>query len=99
MSSPYPASACPIRSPGPPCDTSWKWFWKLARRPSPPRLLPLIDKKFRSGTELELRKEKISEGQNAAEALDALERIGPAELERNSAETSRGPYHYSGTPQ
>jgi len=26
--------------------------------------------------------EKISEGQNAAESRDALERIGPAELEK-----------------
>jgi hypothetical protein len=35
----------------------------------------------------------------AAESLDAHERIGPAELERNSDETSRGPYHYTGPPR
>jgi hypothetical protein len=50
-------------------------------------------KKFRRGTELEVREGKISEGQIAAEALDAHERIGPAELERSSGETSRGPCH------
>jgi hypothetical protein len=32
--------------------------------------------------------EKISEVQFAEDALDALERIGPAELEKSSGETS-----------
>jgi hypothetical protein len=50
-------------------------------------------KKFCRGIQLGGREGKISEGQIAAEALDAAERIGPAELERNSGETSRGPYH------
>jgi hypothetical protein len=49
--------------------------------------------------ELEVCKEKISEVQIAGKALDAHERIGPAELERSSGETSRGPYHYTGPPR
>jgi hypothetical protein len=53
-------------------------------------------KKYRSETELEVCDRKISEGQIPPEALHAAERIGPAELERNSDETSRGPYHYTG---
>jgi hypothetical protein len=36
--------------------------------------------KFRRGKELEICEGKISEGQIAAEALDAHERFGPAEL-------------------
>jgi hypothetical protein len=56
-------------------------------------------KKFLGGTELEVCEGKISEGQIAAEALDAAERIGPAELERNSGETSRGPCHSTGPPR
>jgi hypothetical protein len=42
---------------------------------------------------------KISEGQIAGEALDAAERIGPAELEKGFGETSRGPWHYRGPPR
>ena len=42
---------------------------------------------------------KISEGQSAAESRDALERIGPAELEKVWSETSRGPYHSTGPPR
>jgi hypothetical protein len=56
-------------------------------------------KNFGSGIELEVCEGKSSEGQITREALDAAERIGPAELERSSGETSRGPYHYTGTPQ
>jgi hypothetical protein len=42
---------------------------------------------------------KISEGQIEREALDAQERIGPAELEKSFGETSRGPWHYRGPPR
>ena len=35
----------------------------------------------------------------AEQPLDADERLGPAELKRNSSQTSRGPYHYTGPPQ
>jgi hypothetical protein len=48
---------------------------------------------------LEVGEGKISEGQIEREVLDAQERIGPAELEKSSGETSRGPWHYRGPPR
>ena len=41
----------------------------------------------------------LVEDPRARVAVGAHERIGPAELERSSGETSRGPYHYTGPPR
>jgi|GraSoi2013_100cm_1033763.scaffolds.fasta_scaffold804806_1 hypothetical protein len=59
----------------------------------------MVRKKFRDGKNLEVCEGKISEGQIEREALDAQERIGPAELEKSFGETSRGPWHYRGPPR
>ena len=59
----------------------------------------MVRKKFRDGKNLEVCEGKISEGQIEREVLDAQERIGPAELEKSSGETSRGPWHYRGPPR
>jgi hypothetical protein len=48
-------------------------------------------KKLRRRKTADARKGKISEVEIIEEWLDAYERVGPAELERSSCETSRGP--------